>query len=233
MKKFTLLELLIVVSIIAILLSLLLPSLKNARKTAMRTVCLSNLSQHQVASSLYINDNSGKFALPQIGNANNCYRYSGKRGTYTALNLNLADVKDKPLNAYLGFKENGQEVEIAMCPLDTNKTQRLDSTIYDFIGSSYMFSARGAFDNDLDGNEYNAQYLSKINHPSKMILVTSFGSFHYSKFPNWFSSDMELHFDMKNRHPFAFVDGSSRHYTLNVGEGWDHSFNNIDWTNQQ
>ena len=45
MKKFTLMELLIVVAVIAILLSLLLPALSNARETAKLAVCVSNLNQ--------------------------------------------------------------------------------------------------------------------------------------------------------------------------------------------
>jgi len=44
-KKFTLLELLIVVAVIALLLSLLLPSLGRAREKAKRYVCMSNLKQ--------------------------------------------------------------------------------------------------------------------------------------------------------------------------------------------
>ena len=42
MKKFTLLELLVVVAIIGILSSMLLPSLRKARKEAMGSVCKSN-----------------------------------------------------------------------------------------------------------------------------------------------------------------------------------------------
>ncbi|MCM8536438.1 MAG: type II secretion system GspH family protein [Lentisphaeraceae bacterium] len=53
MKKFTLIELLIVVAIIALLVSLLLPSLHKSRELAIRAVCLSNISQLQKASSLY------------------------------------------------------------------------------------------------------------------------------------------------------------------------------------
>ncbi|MCM8529238.1 MAG: prepilin-type N-terminal cleavage/methylation domain-containing protein [Lentisphaeraceae bacterium] len=44
-RTFTLLELLVVIAIIGILLTLLLPSLKNAKVQARKTVCMSNISQ--------------------------------------------------------------------------------------------------------------------------------------------------------------------------------------------
>ena len=52
-KKFTLMELLIVIAIIAILLSLLLPSMKMAREKARRAVCLSNTAQLTSAAMVY------------------------------------------------------------------------------------------------------------------------------------------------------------------------------------
>ena len=57
MRKFTLIELLIVIAIIAILLSLLLPSLTKAREAAKLAVCVSNLSQLNKAYLTY-NSNS-------------------------------------------------------------------------------------------------------------------------------------------------------------------------------
>jgi prepilin-type N-terminal cleavage/methylation domain-containing protein/prepilin-type processing-associated H-X9-DG protein len=53
MKKFSLIELLIVVAIIAILVSMLLPSLSKAREQSKRAVCLSNLSQSHKLNSVY------------------------------------------------------------------------------------------------------------------------------------------------------------------------------------
>lgn len=52
-SAFTLVELLVVIGIIAVLLSLLLPTLSGARQAANRTVCLSQLRQLQTAQSLY------------------------------------------------------------------------------------------------------------------------------------------------------------------------------------
>lgn len=55
-KNFTLIELLIVVSIIAILAGLLLPALKSAREKANGIACLSNLKQRILAEINYQND---------------------------------------------------------------------------------------------------------------------------------------------------------------------------------
>jgi prepilin-type N-terminal cleavage/methylation domain-containing protein/prepilin-type processing-associated H-X9-DG protein len=59
-KGFTLVELLVVISIIALLMGVLLPALSRAREQGKRAVCLHNLSQLMVAWSMYADDNSEK-----------------------------------------------------------------------------------------------------------------------------------------------------------------------------
>lgn len=56
-NKFTLIELLITISIIAILAALLLPALNSARNTAKSVSCLSNLKQMGIAGLQYADEN--------------------------------------------------------------------------------------------------------------------------------------------------------------------------------
>jgi prepilin-type processing-associated H-X9-DG protein len=60
------LELLVVIAIIGILVGLLLPALRGARRSAQTTQCLSHLRQLSLALQMYVNDHNGR--LPALQN---------------------------------------------------------------------------------------------------------------------------------------------------------------------
>lgn len=79
-RFFTLIELLIVIAMIAILASMMLPALNNAREKARATACIANLKQISLCFAQYQADNNGFYPV-----ANDSYytAYSSNLGHHT------------------------------------------------------------------------------------------------------------------------------------------------------
>lgn len=84
---FTLVELLVVISVISLMMAILMPTLGRARQQGKSVVCLSNLRQMGVAAQSYVNDNDGYYPAAYVNDPdpyddiaiNTCWDFTHKK----------------------------------------------------------------------------------------------------------------------------------------------------------
>ncbi|MHB9071305.1 MAG: type II secretion system protein [Sedimentisphaerales bacterium] len=105
---FTLVELLVVISIIALLLSILMPALSRVREQGKRLVCANNQKQLSLAMNIYADQNSGRYPAIQ--------RHKGVTNPTPGdiLAWNPADLMKSSLNA-------DNKTMLWRCPSDDGK----------------------------------------------------------------------------------------------------------------
>ncbi|GEM_PF-2959635 len=116
-KCFTLIELLVVIAIIAILLAILLPALQNAKETARKISCTSNLRQCGTYNQLYLADYDDR---PMVYYSSGAYNWDFAR---------VVDFMMEPPPKYgwysAAFKDTG---DVRQCPTVRIKLKRLQFT---------------------------------------------------------------------------------------------------------
>lgn len=124
-RAFTLIEVLTVVAILALLAAILLPSLHQARASARRVVCQSNLRQLATAWHYYLEAHQGTFY--QRLNAD--ILYGGQIETPPV----AAFRHPRPLNRFLHLPaEAGRDAGVYACPGD-----RTNLSYFEYYGTSY------------------------------------------------------------------------------------------------
>ena len=178
MKKrsaFTLVELLVVIGIIALLISILLPSLNKARQQANLIKCESNLRQVGIMLALYTNQNKGyaPYGVADQDQATGApYVYTGSPPPvpwywYDTLSI-LLDRRSEP---YKGAVNNAKTLNAIFQDVDTIPQPEGAPPADHYMGHPRIFAAVRAYDPYAAGNYSSIYRVTNIHRSSNVYAA--------------------------------------------------------------
>jgi prepilin-type N-terminal cleavage/methylation domain-containing protein len=172
---FSLVELLVVIGVIAVLAAIMAPVCINAKKSAVRSACQSNLSQMGRALNSYLSDYDSSYP-----NTDNQYLWSGYYWRET-------------MRKYVGISRaagsEGTRQMILACPADPTPSGIYAGTSYAYSAAFYMTPDQ--IDSVADGDYLRTKYsatnpklpcstikTSLVRFASKKIMVAEYWTLH-------------------------------------------------------
>lgn len=158
-RAFTLIETLLVVSLITMLISILLPALSKARESSQRTLCVANLKQLSVAFRTYCSDNDERFPAGE-------YSHNGGQLIKPHLHNPGTDIEswwDWPYYLDLYVKD----VRIHDCPTSPDRYPPPHNDADGNYGWNYNGLAGSA--------SMSRKSLKRVRNPSELIMVMDNG----------------------------------------------------------
>lgn len=206
-KGFTLIELLVVICIIAILAAMLFPVIANARHSAYKATCQSNLRQIASAFSMYAADYDECYP-----NINDPYLWMGRHWRWPVSDYVWFTANYDPNNPDGLSQITGLEKTILGCPSDPSPVSRYDKTSYGL--SACFYHTPEQIDSMVTTQLYSAaapspvcvtMRESDVTYPARKAMLADWLGSHEWDSSGWWS--------WTGGRVYLFADGHAKYYT--------------------
>ena len=208
-KKFSLIELMVVMAIVGILVSLLIPMLGKSRSTARSVECLNEMRQYGAAYFMYFSDNDFKFSRSYYQGS---YYYNNSIVKYRDTTL-----VNPPLHTQVYLDSvYTQNKDLYICPETTEEGS--NSFTGDHGANMEIVRNDGSFTSD--GINFKKIQPKRIINPNQFMLITDTNS-GYLKIEQ--ASRMQVRHNQNTKMNHLWLDGSVTTLT------WTSFYNNAQW----